>query len=234
MTLSSTRSAPSGRIRWWWVVAAVLLLLVAGVFAFAVFQPIKVLPRIRLAPGFSLTDQSGQPLTSEDLRGKVVLYSFFYTQCGDRCDQINQTMRAVQEQLTAAPLDNLSVQFMSMSFDPDKDTPAALTDYARALGADTSRWHFVTGEADRLKQIIGNGFEAYYAPAAQGGFDFDPTFVLVDGWGIIRGEYHYQVESPDADRLLRHIGVLAEEVRKSQGVKRLVYEAAHLFLCYSP
>jgi hypothetical protein len=39
---------------------------------------------------------------------------------------------------------------------------------------------------------------------------------------------------PDADRILRHIGVLAEEVQKATGVNKLIYEAAHLFLCYSP
>jgi hypothetical protein len=58
--------------------------------------------------------------------------------------------------------------------------------------------------------------------------------VLVDGWGIIRGKYRYQVQVPDADRILRHIGVLAEEVQKATGPNKLIYEAAHLFLCYAP
>ena len=58
--------------------------------------------------------------------------------------------------------------------------------------------------------------------------------MLVDGWGIIRGKYRYQVAVSDADRILRHIGVLAEEVQKATGANKLIYEAAHLFLCYAP
>ena len=58
------------KIRWEWVAAGVVLLAILSVAAFAVFQPIKVLPRIRLAPGFILTDQDGQRLTNEDLRGQ--------------------------------------------------------------------------------------------------------------------------------------------------------------------
>lgn len=49
----------------------------------------------------------------------------------------------------------------------------------------------------------------------------------MDGWGIIRGEYRYQTMTPDADRILRHIGVLAKEVDNSQGAASLAYEAVH-------
>ena len=58
---------------------AAIVFLAVG--AFVVFQPVQVLPRVRLAPGFTLTDQSGERLTSEDLRGKFVLYSLTYTSC---------------------------------------------------------------------------------------------------------------------------------------------------------
>lgn len=221
------------RFHWWWILLVVGVLLVAGVFVFAIFQPIKVLPRIRLAPGFSLVDQDGQRLTSEDLRGKVVLYNFLYTGCGAECDQLNATMQEVQQRLEGMDLGGLPVQFVTISFDPD-DTPEALRRYADGLGADTSQWRFATGDSDRLKALIGGGFEAYYAPDGEGGFQFDPTFVLVDGWGIIRGKYRYQVAVPDSDRILRHIGVLAEEVQKATGANKLIYEAAHLFLCYAP
>jgi protein SCO1/2 len=222
------------RFHWWWILPIVGVLLVAGVFAFAIFQPIKVLPRMRLAPGFTLVDQNGQRLTSEDMRGTVVLYNFLYTGCGDECDRMNATMQEVQQRLSGMDLGGLPVEFVTISFDPANDTPEALQRYAESLGADTSQWRFATGDEARLKQLIGGGFEAYYAPDGAGGFQFDPTFVLVDGWGIIRGKYRYQVQVPDADRILRHIGVLAEEVQKATGPNKLIYEAAHLFLCYAP
>lgn len=232
---AATPGGNSGfRLHWWHVLLVVGVLAVAGVFAFAIFQPIKVLPRIRLAPGFTLIDQGGQRLTSEDLRGSVVLYNFLYTGCGAECDRMNATMQEVQQRLPALDLGGLPVEFVTISFDPANDTPETLQRYAESLGADTSQWRFATGEEARLKQLIGGGFEAYYAPDAEGGFQFDPTFVLVDGWGIIRGKYRYQVQVPDADRIVRHIGVLAEEVQKATGPNKLIYEAAHLFLCYAP
>ena len=97
------------------------------------------------------------------------------------------------------------------------------------------QWIFATTtDPIKLKAIIGGSFEAYYNQNEDGSFTFDPKFVLVDGWGMIRGEYRYQTMSPDADRILRHIGVMAEEVINSQGAASLAYEAAHYFLCYTP
>ncbi|HNS01670.1 MAG TPA: SCO family protein [Anaerolineae bacterium] len=229
-----SKRSPGLRFHWWWILLIVGVLLVAGVFAFAIFKPIKVLPRMRLAPGFTLIDQNGQRLTSEDLRGQVVLFNFLYTGCGAQCDQMNATMQEVQQRLGEVALGGLPVQFITISFDPAHDTPEALARYAESLGADTSQWRFATGDPARLKEMIGGGFGVYYAPDEEGGFQFDPTFVLMDGWGIIRGKYRYQVQVSDPDRILRHFGVLAEEVQKATGANKLIYEAAHLFLCYSP
>jgi hypothetical protein len=82
--------------------------------------------------------------------------------------------------------------------------------------------------------VIGGGFETYFESQEDGSFTYDPAFVLVDGWGIIRGEYRYQTMTPDSERILRHLGVLAEEVRNSRGASSVAYEAAHYFLCYAP
>jgi protein SCO1/2 len=65
-----------------------------------------------------------------------------------------------------------------------------------------------------------------------GSIGFDPGFVIVDGWGVIRGDYRYQTLSDDADKLTRHLGLLATEIRYASGPGAIAYEAAHLFLCY--
>ncbi len=212
-----------------------LILLVGSALAFKIFQPIQVVPRIRLAPGFSLTDQDGQRLTNEDLRGKFVLYNFTYTRCPPPCHQLDETMMEIQERLGEANLGDIPMRFVTISFDPEHDTPEVLKAYARSVGADEARWRFATtGDTSLLKTIIGGGFETYYEKKEDGSYAFDPRFVLVDGWGIIRGEYRYQTMVPDTDRILRHIGVLAEEVQNSTGTASLAYEAAHFFLCYTP
>ncbi len=214
---------------------AIVALMVISAFAFVTFQPIQVLPRIRLAPGFALVDQDGKRLSSEDLRGQIVLYNFTYTRCRPPCPQTSQTMKEIQSRLRAQNLGEVRVTLVSISFDAAHDTPRVLKAYAADLGADEANWRFVSGaDPDLLKTVVGGGFEVYYQPQADGAFIFDPTYILVDGWGIIRGEYRYRTLTPDVERILRHIGVLAEEVQKSRGAARLAYEAAHLFLCYAP
>lgn len=214
---------------------SLIVLFILSAFAFAIFQPIKVLPRTRLAPGFSMIDQDGQRLTNEDLRGRLVLYNFSYTRCPAPCGGLDQTMRQVQDRLGEIDLGGLPVTLLTISIDPGFDTPQVLRAYAQSVGADPQIWRFATLPDEKLlKTVVGAGFEVYYAPNPQGGYTLSPVFVLVDGWGIIRGEYRYQTQTPDVERILRHIGVLAEEVQNSVGAARLAYEAAHLFLCYAP
>jgi protein SCO1/2 len=210
-------------------------LLIISAFSFKVFQPIKVLPRMRLSPAYSFVDQDGQPLTSETLRGQFVLYSFTYTHCPEPCYNTNETIKEIQSRLGEVELGNIPVSFVTISIDPDRDTPEVLNAYGKALGADFSHWKFATTTNKALlKTIVGSGFETYYEDKGDGTFALDPGFVLVDGWGIIRAEYRYTTEISDADRILRHFGVLAEEVQNSTGSAKLAYEAAHLFLCYAP
>ena len=203
--------------------------------AFKIFQPIQVLPRMHLAPAFNLIDQDGKPLTSEALRGQFVIFTFAYSHCPAPCYGIFETLQDVQSRLDEAQLEGIPVTFVTISFDPQRDTPDVLNAYAQSIGADTQRWKFATTTNQTLlKTIIGSGFEVYYERKEDGNFAFDPTFVLVDGWGIVRAEYRYATEVSNADRILRHLGVLAEEVRNSKGTTKLAYEAAHLFLCYAP
>lgn len=221
---------------WLWKAGvAFLLLALVGVLAFKIFQPIQVLPRIRLAPGFALTRQDGGRLTNEDLRGKFVVYSFASTRCGQACDSMNGMMKQLQDRLPSMNTGGIPVQLVTIMVDPTQDTPEAMAAYARELGADPQRWTFVTLQDPKLlKTIVGGGFEAYYQVNDDGSLSIDPRIVLVDGWGLIRSEYRYQTLRPDIERIVRHLGVLAEEVQNSQGASRLAYEAAHLFLCYTP
>jgi protein SCO1/2 len=224
-------SSRKRKIPWGWLAVGVVALAILSVAAFAVFQPIKVLPRIGLAPGFRLTDQDGQRLTNEDLRGKIVLYNFSYAGCGEPCEQVNATLREVQDRL-AQQEGEAPVTLVTLSFDPERDTPAALRAYAVSVGADPARWRFAVGEKAQTKAIIGGGFEAYYEPDGKGGFSFDPALILVDGWGIVRAAHRRQM--PTADQIMRQIQVIEEEIGKSKGVAKLAYEAAHLFACYAP
>ena len=209
-----------------------IVAIILAAVAFAVFEPIQVLPRIRLAPGFLLTDQTGHSLTSEDVRGDIVLYNFGYTSCGDTCDEMNQTMRQIQSRIDEADVGDTAVRLVTISFDPESDDPAALAEYGSQVGADGEQWAFATAEPDHLANVVKAGFQAWYERKDDGSFIFDPAFVLVDGWGVIRGEYRYQTNASDTDKILHHLDILGEEIRNAHGAAGLAYEAAHFFLCY--
>ncbi len=201
--------------------------------SFVVFEPIQVLPRIRLAPGFSLIDQHGESLTSEDLRGSVTLYTFGYSRCGAPCDRLNATVSEIMDRLDEVDMDpETEIRFVTISFDPDTDTPERLDAYAEEIGADGDRWVLATARPGHVENVVKAGFKTWFERRDDGTFSYDPALVLVDGWGVVRGEYRYQTQTSDADRIVRHLDVLAEEIRNAHGAAALAYEAAHLFLCY--
>jgi len=216
----------------------VALVITLSIVAFNIIRPITVLPRIAPSPGFALTDASGQPATSEDQRGHFTLYSFTYLDCGDACPQsladIDALRRAMGERLPAGT----PLSFVTITLDPERDTVARLGDAVAELAPDQGAfgWQLLTGDPLRTRYVVGGGFNVYYSDPqeatadAPGRVAFDPRYVLVDQLGIMRAEY--RTGALDPDLLARDVTYLINEAENSQGVARLGYEAAHLFLCY--
>ena len=86
----STWAADLHPPRWSWFLLLVLPLVV---IAFIVYQSTQVLPRIMVAPGFSLVDQGGKRLTNEELRGNLVLYAFAQPDCQAPCLETSRDLR---------------------------------------------------------------------------------------------------------------------------------------------
>ena len=213
--------------RLWYLV---VILPILAVISFAVFQPIQVVPRISLAPAYAFRDQNGARLTSEDMRGKLVLYTFTHSDCVAPCASTTATLAALQPALANIDLDDVPLNFVSMVVDPDAATTETLQAMAAEYQAVAGQWHFVSGEAEQLKNVIGAGFSTYYGEDANGKLTVDPVFVLVDGWGIIRATY--RTPNLSVERLTRDLELITKEIRNSKGVNHYAYEAAHLFMCY--
>ncbi len=213
-----------------WLLYIISGIVLLSVFAFIVFQPVQVLPRITLGPGYALTDQDGNRLTNEDVRGSIVLYNIMYTNCDVPCTEMSQTMQEVQARLDEVDTGGIPIRFVSISIDPEHDTPDVLKTYAESFNADPEQWYFVTGAVDRLKWIVGGGFGLYFDKKDAETMVFDPGYFLIDSIGIMRAEY--RTATPGADRILRDIGLITKEIQNSSGATRYAYEAAHLFLCY--
>lgn len=209
-----------------WVGAVV----VVGVLAFALFEPIQVLPRMRIAPGFTLTDSSGALFTSDDTRGEVTLYTFLPADCGDVCVQTLETMQEVgQRVLSEVDLGGLGFRLATIVLDGDRSD---LDRLAREHSVEGVDWVFAGGDPEELARVVGDGFDVYFEEDESGNLAFDRVYTIVDSTGIIRGEYRYVTLTADEDRLIRHLSLLGDETRNSNGAASLAYEAAHLFLCY--
>ncbi len=213
-----------------------MVLIVAAAMAFAIFQPITVLPRMRLAPGYGMIDQSGELFTSEQTRGSVTIYNFSPLDCGERCDELADTMRTVQANVAAdlagpAELEAIDIKFVTIALEADP-TPEQLATAAAATGADGEQWRWVGGTESQIQNTVGVGFRRYREVLDDGTIEFDSGYVMVDGWGVIRGDYRFRTLSDDAEKTTRHLGMLATEIRYASGPGAIAYEAAHLFSCY--
>lgn len=199
-----------------------MVMLALGAMAFAIFQPIQVLPRIRLAPGYAMVDQYGDSVTSEDGRGLITLYTFVPLGCGGTCERVDDTMRSVGRRVAGeVDLGGTEFRLVTVVLDPAAD----LVDVADAAG--DAEWPWISGTAAQIENVVGLGFRRSPDPS-----EFTPSYAIVDGSGMIRGEYRYQTLADDADKLVRHIDVLGGELRNSSGLASFAYGAAHVFQCY--
>ncbi len=150
------------------------------------------LPVLGAAPPFTLTDQTGQPFGSADVKGRVVIADFIYTRCTDACPLLSATMRDLQERLKTEGLFGSQVVLLSFSVDPQYDTPEVLAQYGQRFHADPAGWRFLTGDVDVVHHLLQDGFKVGAAePAAGRGNDpgllHTSRFVLIDRSGQIRG-----------------------------------------------
>ncbi|HLN64974.1 MAG TPA: SCO family protein [Symbiobacteriaceae bacterium] len=116
------------------------------------------LPTYGTMPAFELVDQTGKPVTANDLKGKVLAVGFIYTSCTDICPMLTSQMRGLQENLQQAGLLGSQVELISISVDPERDTPDRLAEYAGEHGADTATWRFLTGPVAMIKDVVVSGF----------------------------------------------------------------------------
>lgn len=216
------------KLIWLWL--GLLAIPLIAVVLFAVFQPVKVVPRIGLAPGFIFTDMNGERLTNEALRGQVVIYNFATTECVAPCVDSSATMYEIQEMVARLDTEGIPVKLVTILLDAEQATPARMRVYAEEIGVAPALWRVATGTPERLKQVVGGGFGLYYAQNEDGAFEFEPMLALVDGNGLLRVRYKRGL--PDVAFVERDLGLIVDEARNSSGAGGLVYEAAHLFACY--
>lgn len=108
----------------------------------------NILYTVMKVPVFELTDQNNQKITNKDMLGKVYLVEFFYSTCPTICPVMNSNMKNIQKQIN-----NPDFGIISISIDPENDTPEVLQNHARMLGVKSPNWHFLTGDRDYIGKL---------------------------------------------------------------------------------
>ena len=144
------------------------------------------LAKIAPAPEFTLTSQDGALVTLADFRGKVVAVTFIYTLCTATCPVLTPMMSFVQDRLGADF--GTKIAFVSITIDPERDTPEILKEYGQAFGANFAGWSFLTGTPAAIQDVTRR--YGVYASKTETG-DVDHTFLtsIVDPRGILRVQY---------------------------------------------
>ncbi len=103
---------------------------------------------------FSLVKPPGEKVSDADLANRVWVAAFIFTRCPSSCPRITAVMKGLQDRLA-----DTNARLVSVSVDPDFDTPEVLGSYARRMGADPSRWLFLTGPKDDVYSLILDRFK---------------------------------------------------------------------------
>jgi protein SCO1/2 len=165
-------------------------------------------------PAFTLTDQTDHAFGTRELAGKVWVSDFIFTACQEACPLLSQRMQDLARRTKHLGPD---FHLVSISVDPERDTPARLAEYAARYGASPVRWSFLTGPASALEEAVTGGFKVGMgreATTSDAGATFWQIFhgenlVLVDRRLRIRG---YFPATPDGlDKLVEAIGRVVNE-----------------------
>jgi len=135
---------------------------------------------------FTLIDQSSRAFKFSELTGRVVVVTFAYTTCPDVCPLITAALRQVQSGLASD--ERRKVFLLTITTDPEIDSPAVLANYAKRYRADSSNWSFLSGDQAALEKVWKN-FGVGVNRQTRGLVDHTPLTAVVDRRGKMRVAY---------------------------------------------
>ena len=176
-----------------WVGYLLLSLTMAAAFVTWWWQVSRALPPLRVigpVADFTLTNQAGQVSTLADFTNRVWVADIIFTRCAGPCPRLTQQMRQVQDLL---PKES-GAKLVTLTTDPEFDSPSVLKKYGERFGADFSRWTFLTGAKGEIAALAANSLKLSAQPVkpeeqkdAADLFIHTTIFVIVDKHAQLRG-----------------------------------------------
>ena len=151
-----------------------------------------------------MTDSAGHAFASSALAGKVWIADFIYTNCPAECPRMTAQMHKIEQQVKGMS----DVRLVSISVDPQRDSPPVLNDFAHRFGGPTRQWLFLTGSPATVHLIA---YKTFHVGDVIGKIEHSTKFILVDKKGEIRG-YYSSLDPEDLSKLVKD----ADALRNSQ------------------
>jgi protein SCO1 len=168
---------------------------------------------------FAFSERSGRTVGSAELLGEVWVVGFFFTRCAGPCPKLSANMQGAQEQLAES-----GVKLVSISVDPNFDTPEILAEYAERFSADADRWLFLSGPEQATYDLMQDSFflgvSTDMDEIAALRVTHATKLVVVDREGSIRGYYDGESEEGVAGAVARARWLDAHDTRDAAGNER--------------
>ena len=140
---------------------------------------------------FKFTDELGRPVSVNDFRGQALAITFFFTRCPipDYCPRLSRNFQEASQRLAAMPGAPTNWHFLSITFDPEFDTPAVLKEYAQRYQYNPARWNFLTGPPDKINELVAaSGVEV---KSDTGLFNHNFRTLIVDARGHLQTTFPF-------------------------------------------
>ncbi|MFD0051956.1 SCO family protein [Actinomycetes bacterium NPDC127524] len=158
---------------------------------------------------FAYTNQDGNTISKQDLKGKVWIADFMFTSCQDVCLPMTANMVKLQQMLKDKGIEN--VEFVSFSVDPNTDKPAVLKEFGQRFKADFENWNFLTGyKQSQIESFAKDSFHTIVQkPENMDQVMHGINFYLIDQKGKVI-QYYNGVKGTPFDDIVKHIKILQD------------------------
>ena len=180
-----------------WIGLLLVLVMLCLAYALSLMElnrvhRLQALPVIGPVADFALLNQDGRATTLADLSNHVWVADIIFSRCAGSCPVMSGQMKSLQDALPPAS----RAKLVTLTTDPDFDTPPVLKKYAERFGADSNRWVFLTGAKLEIARLAANSLKLSAVPVKPEEqkdpadlFIHSTIFVIVDRQARLRGTF---------------------------------------------